>query len=72
MAKQQTNPVTSTSTRKVGVTGNYQYQHPVNPKQKMFCGRTGINKAYGELTDADIEAMVKAGNNGFTKAEATA
>lgn len=53
--------------KKVGVTGAYQYEVPVDPEQVMICGRTGIEAKFKDLTDAQIETMIKAGNVGFTK-----
>lgn len=58
----------STGSKKVGVTGNYEYQSEVNPEQEIHSIKCGIYKKYKDLTDADIEKMIAAGNKAFTKA----
>ena len=60
----------STGSKKVGVTGNYEYQSEVNPEQEIHSIKCGIYKKYKDLTDADIEKMIAAGNTSFIKVAA--
>ena len=61
-----------TGTKKVGVTGNYEYQTEVNPEAEFHSIKSGIYKKFKDLTDADIEKIIAAGNNGFSKVKAAA
>lgn len=57
-----------TASKKVGVTGSYEYKTEVNGEQKIHSPKANIYKKYKDLTDDDIEKLIKAGNTGFTKA----
>ena len=43
----------------------YQIAYDVDLKAKMICGRTGIQKTWGELTDEDIQKIIDSGNKNF-------
>lgn len=58
-----------TGTKKVGVSGKYEYQSEVNPDADFHSVKCGIYKKFKDLTDADIEKIIAAGNKAFTKTE---
>lgn len=47
------------------ITDKYESAYPMDPKARIACGRTGINKLVGELTDDDIDKITKAGSKSF-------
>ena len=53
--------------KKVGASGNYEYVTAVHPEQTFESVKSGISKKFKDLTDADIEKIIAAGNTNFTK-----
>lgn len=47
------------------ITDKYSCTYPMDLKATIVCGKTGINKKVGELTNEDIEAIIKAGRKTF-------
>lgn len=47
------------------ITEKYESTYPMDLNARIACGRTGINKKVGELTDEEIEKIVKAGSKSF-------
>ena len=50
--------------------GKYMLNKELGEKQEYQCGKTGINKKAGELTEADLKRMMDAGNTNVTEKKA--
>lgn len=51
------------------LNGTYQVNADVKPEQKFRCGKTGIERKYGEVTAAEVEKIIAAGSKHFSKVE---
>ena len=49
----------------LGSKTKYQCKVEVDPKAGFICGRTGIRKKYGELTDDEIKKIIDEGSSFF-------
>lgn len=52
------------------LSGAYQVNADVTLEQKFRCGKTGIEKKYGEVTAVEVEKIIAAGSKHFSKVEA--
>lgn len=47
--------------------GKYEYQQALLPEQIIGFPKAGIEKAFSQLTEADIKKAIDAGYKGFTE-----
>lgn len=45
---------------------SYKYFTEVHDNSRIICGKSGVNKLFKEITNADVEKMLAAGNKNWT------